>query len=332
MLLVVVLISCGETIKSKPFTSVKINTIYEDSISIRAIELMGNSLVFAANHGIFGTIALNTGKVRTNVQPFDSLLPEFRAVAHTTSDFFMLSTGNPALLYKTAEGGQMQLVYKEEGVGVFYDAMTFWNDKEGIAVGDSVNGCLSILITRDGGTTWTKLPCSELPDVVDGEGAFAASNTNIVVKGSNTYIATTSGRIYFSQDKGNTWVIQTTPVHSEKPTQGIYSMAFYDEHIGFAIGGDYTEPQSNNINQAFTKNGGKTWMPVASGEMLPYKSCVQFVPNAHGNGVVALGFTGISYSCDRGAHWNSFSEDAFILYSSVFKRFCSLRGRKWQNC
>ncbi|MDT7830252.1 oxidoreductase [Pricia sp. S334] len=316
ILFVLFLFSCSEDKKddkkSLPFTSVTIETIYEDSVSIRAIELMDNSLAYAGSDGVFGNIDLLTGKIREGTQQYDSITPEFRAVAHTNSDFFMLSVSNPALLYKTGMEGKMELVYTETGEGVFYDAMTFWNDQEGIAMGDSMNGCLSIIVTRNGGNSWNKLSCSELPDGIEGEGAFAASNTNIAVIGDKTWIATTSGRVYFSPDKGKSWEIQQTPIVGEEPTQGIYSIAFYDEDLGVAIGGDYTRPEENRANKAITEDGGINWRLIVDGQNPPYKSCIQFVPNSEGNGMVALGFTGISYSSDRGASWQQLSEtDSF---------------------
>lgn len=296
--------------QSPPFTSVEIEIIYQDSISIRAIELIDNSLAYAGNNGIFGNIDIKSGKIMESVQQYDTIFPEFRAVAHTASDFFMLSIANPALLYKTGDDGKMALVYTEEDEAVFYDAMTFWNDREGIAIGDSMNGCLSVIISRDGGNSWNKLPCSDLPEGIDGEGAFAASNTNIVVVGDKTWIATTSSRIYFSEDKGKNWEIQETPIVKDEPTQGIYSIAFYDENLGVAIGGDFTKPEEDTANKALTLNGGKTWQLFADGQNPQYKSCIQFVPNAKGDGIVALGFTGISYSADRGANWQQLSDDA----------------------
>lgn len=255
-LVFILFFSCSEVVKKVPFSEVGVETLYTDSLSIRAIELMGNSLAFAANKGTFGTIDLNSGKVRANVQRYDSILSEFRAVAHTSTDFFMLSVGNPALLYKTGNQGTMELVYKEEDDAVFYDAMTFWNDKEGIAVGDAMDGCISILITRDGGKTWKKLPCNELPEESEGEGAFAASNTNIAVVGDNTWVASTN--ILFSPDRGRSWKVQHTPISSKEPTEGIYSVHFYDENVGVAMGGDYTVPERNTSNKAKTTDGGLT--------------------------------------------------------------------------
>lgn len=304
------MISCSELSKQTSFSSVEIETIYEDSLSIRAIDIFGNTLRYAANKGTFGNIDLRTGKVMEGVEKYHTIIPEFRAVAHTSTDFFMLSIGSPALLYKTGDGGNMDLVYMEEGDGVFYDAMTFWNDKEGIAIGDTVNGCFSIIITRDGGHTWKKLLCDQLPEGIEGEGAFAASNSNIKTIGDKTWIATTK-RILFSSDKGTTWEAFETPILHEEEAQGMYSIDFWNEHLGIAIGGDYTKPEGNKANKATTSDGGKTWQLISDGQNPNYKSCVQFVPNSSGKEIVALGFTGISYSSDIGKTWSTLSDESF---------------------
>ncbi len=310
LVLFIGMFSCSERKQRSPFSSIAIETIYEDTLSIRAIEIIGNSLTFAANKGTFGTVDLSTGKVRANIEKYHTSIPEFRAVAHTSTDFFMLSVGSPALLYKTGENGKMELVYMEEGEGVFYDAMTFWNDKEGIAVGDTVEGCLSIIVTRDGGRDWEKIPCDVLPEPIAGEGAFAASNTNIKTIGDKTWIATTK-RILYSPDKGHTWEAFETPILNKEEAQGIYSIDFWTEYLGIAIGGDYTNPEGNVANKAITIDGGKSWTLIADGQEPAYKSCVQFVPNSAGKGIIAVGFTGISYSSDIGKTWKQLSDESF---------------------
>ncbi len=310
LLVFVMLFSCVERENKLPFTSVVIDSIYEDTLSIRAIDIVGNTLRYAANKGTFGNIDLRTGKIMEGIQKYDTIVPEFRAIAHTSTAFFMLSIGSPALLYKTGDHGKMDLVYTEEGDQVFYDAMTFWNDQEGIAVGDTVDGCFSIIITRDGGENWKKLPCNTLPEMIEGEGAFAASNTNIKTINDKTWVATTK-RILYSPDKGKTWKAYETPILNTKEAEGIYTINFYDDNLGIAFGGDYTNADGNSANKAITKDGGKTWTLIADGQEPPYKSCVQFVPNSDGKGIVALGFTGISYSSDTGATWKQLSEESF---------------------
>ena len=310
---VLVLFSCAEEPKKQPVQSVDITPVFQDSVSIRAITFLdGRTLAFAGSNGVYGTVDVNSDKTRTSTQYYDSITPSFRAVGGTSEDFFMLSIESTALLYKTGDQGKMELVYTEEGEGVFYDSLAFWDDTEGIAVGDTVDGCLSIIITRDGGNSWVKIPCSDLPEGRAGEGAFAASNSNIAVQGNKVWIGTTEGRIYHSGDRGLTWKIQETPIISDEPTQGIYSMDFFDENTGFAIGGDYTKPSSSVKNKIKTVDGGKTWQLIADGQEPGYKSCVQFVPNSDGEALVATGFTGISYSFDGGETWKALSEEPFF--------------------
>ncbi|WP_339894077.1 oxidoreductase [uncultured Algibacter sp.] len=309
------LFSCEnkKTFKHRDFSKVEMETLMKDSLlSVRAIDLLNDkSLVFASNKGVFGLFNDKTQSWKTSIQKHDTLNLHFRSVAHTALDFFILSIDNPALLYKTGDSGNMELVYKEEGKGVFYDSMNFWNEQEGIAIGDSTNGCLSIIITRDGGNTWNKLSCDVLPIGLEHEGAFAASDTNIAIIGDNTWVATTAGRVYYSPDKGKTWKIFMTPIVKEKDTEGIYSIDFYDELNGFAVGGDYTKPDDNSANKIRTNDGGKTWELVAQNKNPGYRSCVQYIPNRNGMELVAVGFKGIDYSNDSGSTWKQLSDEGF---------------------
>lgn len=309
------LFSCGkkESVTPRKFSEVAIETILQDSLlSIRAIDILKDeSLAFAANNGAFGLYNPVKKSWLISKQEFDSLNLQFRAVGHTSTDFFMLSINTPALLFKTGDSGSMELVYKETGPGIFYDALSFWNDREGIAIGDSVKGCLSIIITKDGGRTWKKIPCEALPKAEEGEGAFAASNTNIKIIGDKTWIATTAGNIYYSENKGLSWEVFKTPIVQEKSTEGIYSIDFYDELHGFAIGGDYTKPDDASANKIITADGGKTWQVVAKNKNPSYRSCVQYIPNKNGNELVAVGFNGIDFSNDGGYNWNHISDEGF---------------------
>lgn len=312
-----VLISCGkkETFKPRDFSKLEIETLLQDSLlSIRAIDILNDgSLAFAANNGVFGLYNPLKSTWMTSKQDYDSLNLEFRSVAHTSEDFFMLSIGSPALLYKTGDTGQMELIYKEENEKVFYDALNFWNDAEGIALGDPTENCMSIIITRDRGKTWNKLSCDDLPKTKEGEAAFAASNTNIATIGDQTWIATggKASRVMYSPDKGNTWEIYETPIVQGLETTGMYSIDFYDELNGFAIGGDYTKPEDNGTNKIRTNNGGKSWELVVQNENPGYKSCVKYVPNGAGKELIAIGFNGIDYSNDSGSTWKHLSDEGF---------------------
>lgn len=313
--LVFLLVSCKNEIPkaNREFSKVEINTILEDStLSIRAIEILDTeSIAFAANNNTYGLYNVTSDAWLISKIEQDSLDIQFRAIANNSEDFFMISVGNPALLYKTSDNGTMALVYREDHDKVFYDSMKFWNRQEGIAIGDTTDDCLSILITRDGGNTWEKLPCETLPQGKENEGAFAASNTNIDIVGSNTWVATTAGRVYYSPDKGVSWEVFDTPIVKEKEAEGIYSIDFYDAIHGFAIGGDYTKPADSSANKIRTTDGGKSWELVAKNQSPGYRSCVQYVPNGGGEEIMAIGFKGIDYSNDSGNTWKHLTDEGF---------------------
>lgn len=325
LLFTIIFFSCNSS-----FSEVDVTTVFEDSISIRAIEIMDKNLAFAGTDGKFGLYNSSTGKTSVNKQKFDTLTPEFRAVASTSNDFFMLSVGNPALLYKTGNNGKMELVYKEEDEKVFYDAMTFWNEKEGIAMGDPTDNCLSIIITRDGGKTWEKLPCEILPVVIEGEAGFAASDSNIAVVGDSTWIISggMASRVFFSSDKGKNWEVFETPLVQGEATTGGYSIDFYDNKNGIIIGGDYTKPEENSANKAVTEDGGRTWKLIAEGEDPGYKSSVRYVPGGNAEEIVAVGFTGISYSDDAGKSWEKLSDEAFYTIRFLNDSVAYAAGKK----
>lgn len=309
------IISCKEKEEKLiyPVNEVTVQVLYEDSVSIRAIALSNKDVAFAGSKGKFGLYSSTTQKTGVNTQRYDTLTPNFRAAAFTSNDFFMISIENPALLYKTGDDGNMTLVYKEEHEKVFYDAIHFWNDREGMAIGDPTDECLSILITRDGGYSWKKLDCSVLPKTMEGEAAFAASNTNIAMVGEYAWIATggVKSRIFFTPDKGENWEVFDTPIIQGLATNGIYSIDFYDENRGVAIGGDYTDPDNNERNKIITNDGGRTWKLLAEGTGPGYKSCIQYIPGSNAQKIVAVGFTGISVSNDGGNRWKHLSDEGF---------------------
>ncbi|HET8838263.1 MAG TPA: oxidoreductase [Flavobacteriaceae bacterium] len=316
------------------FSKVKVETIFEDSVSIRAISFKKHVLFYAGNNGKYGYINLeNLAEKHAFQLPINA---EFRSVASTEKADFILSAGSPAVLYEVNGLGKQHLNYSEEGEKVFYDSMKFWNDQEGIAVGDPTENCLSIIITRDSGKTWKKIPCVDLPKTVPGEAAFAASNSNIDIVGDNTWLISggMKSRVYFSPDKGKTWEVFNTPLVQGKPTTGGYSIDFYNDKIGIIFGGDYTAPNENKANKAITFYSGETWELLAVGEFPGYKSCVQFVPGSNGREIVAVGPSGIAYSSNFGKTWSEISTEPFytirfvsgsVAYAAGKNRICKLQ-------
>ena len=307
LLLAVLFASCKkeEKINFKPsFSTVTVDTLLKDSISIRALTIDGDKAWYAGSMGKYGWVSLSGGKDFTGVASQDTIYPEFRAIAQSATDIFILNVASPALLFKISKDGkQTKLVYTDTTKTVFYDCLTFQDAKNGIAFGDPLNGVPDILTTANGGQSWQKAAPATLPKFAEGEAAFAASNTNIVVKEGKTFIISggKKSRLYVLEDKK--WQSFDTPILQGSESTGAYSMDFYDAQIGFIAGGDYTKPDSNTKNKALTTDGGKTWQLVADGSGPGYISCMQFVPGSNGNELVTTGGNGVFYSFDRGATW-----------------------------
>ena len=301
--------------------SISIDTIFTDKISIRAILIDKNKVWYAADKNRFGYYDIvKKNRIERKITN-DSLQLEFRSIAQTSNSIFVLSVGNPAVLYKINKKSlEATLVYKEIHEKVFYDAIQFWNNKEGIALGDPIQDCFSILITRDGGNSWKKTSCENLPKIADGEAAFAASNTNICIKGSKTFLVSggIKSRIFVSENKGVSWKVFETPINQGHAMTGIFSADFFNENIGIIVGGNYEEQSDNAANKAITFNAGKTWNLISSNEGFGYASCVQFVPNSKGNKLVSVGTTGLFYSENQGTFWEKLVEDK-ELYTIRFQ-------------
>lgn len=296
--------------ESEPLT--KIDTLFTDKISIRAIEIDKNKVWYAADKNRFGYFDLDTNKRVERKISRDSLQIEFRSIAQNNHFIFILSIGNPALLYKIDKRDlTYKLVYIENHEKVFYDAIHFIDNKKGIAIGDPTADTFSIITTVDGGETWIKLSNNNLPKLSGGEAAFAASNTNICVKGKKVFLVSggVKSRVFVSNDFCKTWQVYETPIIQGQAMTGIFSADFLNEKTGIIVGGNYEIQSDNNANKAITFDGGQTWKLIGINQGFGYASCVQFVPNTNGNKILSVGTTGIYKSNDQGANWNKVSDD-----------------------
>ncbi|MCF6131862.1 sialidase family protein [Flavobacterium wongokense] len=310
----------GSVSENEPFKSVSVDTILNDKISIRAILIDKDKIWYAADKSRMGYYDFKTlTHLQKTIANTDEKL-EFRSIAQNTKSIFIANIGNPANVFKVNKSDMsFQKVYMENNEKAFYDAMNFWNEKKGIAIGDPTENCLSVLITRDAGKTWKKTSCLALPKVENGEAAFAASNTNICIKGNKTWVVSGGkrARVFYSPDKGNTWEVFETPIVQGQEMTGIFTANFYNGKLGIIAGGNYEIPELNSRNKAISFDGGKTWGLIAEKSGFGYASCIQYVPKSKGKQLVSVGLTGLYYSSDGGFKWKQLLNDK-TLYTIRF--------------
>lgn len=215
-----------------------------------------------------------------------------------------------AKIFRTSDGGATwTIVFTTDQKGVFFDALSFWDARHGIVLSDPVGGKLFLLVTDDGGVTWTRVPPDGLPAMLPNEASFAASGTCLAVQGAaNAWIATGGGtiaRVFRSTDRGRSWTVAETPVHSgDSGAAGIFSVGFTDAKNGIVVGGNYNQPKTPYVNVALSADGGVTWRAAAGPTPPGYLSAVAYVPGTNGRTLVATGLVGTGISIDGGERWS----------------------------
>lgn len=319
ILLILVFLSCDKK-QDVDFTKIETQTILTDSISIRAIEIVNDTVWYAGSNGKYGAICLtNQTKFKGHIM-YDSILPEFRSIAVANENVFVLSAGTPALLYAISKNKtETKLNYILSHPNAFFDSMKLVNDSSALAMGDPLNEELTVIKTIDYGKTWKQTKPNKNLKVSKGEAAFAASNTNLIKTENKVFMVSggVKSRVFVSEDLGENWTDYPTPIIQGKAMTGIFTADFYNDEIGIIAGGNYEEQKDKSANKAITTNGGKTWELVGVNSGFGYSSCVQFIPNSNGNGIVSVGADGLFYSYNRGKSWQKLLDDS-ELYTIRF--------------
>jgi photosystem II stability/assembly factor-like uncharacterized protein len=242
---------------------------------------------------------------------------DFRDVDATSDrEAFALSigAGESSRIYKTTDGGaHWELQFANKDPKVFLDAMAFYDQMHGMAFSDSVDGRFVILTTANGGRAWERVPADRLPPALDGEGAFAASGTNVAMFGrDHVWIGTTASRVLRSSDGGRTWTVAPTPV-ATGPATGIFSIAFRDRQHGVVVGGNYQKEAEAIDNAAFTSDGGATWTLVKDHGLSGFRSVVAWAPGPKGS-LIAIGPSGADWSSDDGHTWAPLEAEGFDTF------------------
>lgn len=226
-------------------------------------------------------------------------------------------SNNPVQVLKTTDGG---LTWDSLHVG-----MTIWinfvhafDAEHIVAMGDPDSEGWQVFITADGGISWERINPFLLPD---DPGEFGPVNT-YSVDGDQIWFSTSKGRVFHSEDKGENWEFNGTPVQSG-PT--------YPDCIACRDGGTCIESFTKYTNNADTtsyhraylyrtNNSGSTWDSLDLGNNQYCVAGMQYIPGSDGvliasfrhNNFEGPFYTRISY--DDGDNWITVDSTARVYH------------------
>lgn len=250
-------------------------------------------------------------------------------VAHNDTHACIASAGTPAVILRTIDAGKTWAeVYRHDSKAAFFDGMKFWNQKQGIAFSDPVNGKFLIVQTEDGGQSWQQIDPATLPSVLTGEAAFAASNSSLMIGLDGQVWIGTGGalqdasRIHYRQSWQSPWQLLSAPIPSGAAS-GIFSLAqspisssANETQMIVAVGGDYRPGERSPVVAVHSSDHGKSWQ-MAKQPPGSFRSAVSAIKLSPSGTVlwVTVGPTGSNYSTD-GHSWHEISAQGFHTLSS----------------
>ena len=278
----------------------------ETTASFRGLSVVSDRVIWAS--GTRGTVIHSTdGGTTWTVDSIPNGAGFNLRGIHARSDRVAHVAATAGRIWRTTDGGKTwSLTFQSADTSMFLDAIAFRNDREGMALGDPMGGRFVILVTHDGGEHWSEAPVNARPQALDGEAAFAASGTSLVLAGQRFAWLGTGGsvaRVFRSTDAGSSWTAHESAIPARAGSGGVFSVAFADSMHGIVVGGDYQRPDSSAGTAAMTVDGGVTWTTAAQ---FPrgYRSGAAMQRTGSGQLVaVAVGTSGSDISRDGGKTW-----------------------------
>ena len=249
--------------------------------SLRGLSVVDARTVWAS--GARGTVVhSNNGgtTLQLHIIP-DAAAFDLRSI-HARSAMVAHVAATAGRIWRTTDGGATwSLRYQARDTSVFLDAIDFWDDRHGIALGDPIGGRFFLLLTDNGGDTWREAAAESRPRAMEGEAAFAASGSSLVVQGSADSMLAWIGsggrvaRLHRSMSRMKEWVVYDTPIRQGGAAQGIFSVGILPSGGLVIVGGDYTQNDSARANAAATRDG-REWRPITNAAPRGFRSGVHF--------------------------------------------------------
>jgi photosystem II stability/assembly factor-like uncharacterized protein len=241
---------------------------------------------------------------------------DFRDIeAFDQNTAIIMAVAEPAHILKTTDGGQnWEIVFTDSTTGMFLDAMDFYNARNGLVIGDPVEGKVFLAYTRNKGNSWTKFSGKKNQRrwvASEGEAFFASSGTNVKYLKKGKYRLASGGKTarWFDEHGDHPLLIA-----QGKESTGANSIATYKKQYA-VVGGDYTNAKDTVRNCLVTKDGGVTWIFPTVGPG-GYRSCVEYLTKDQ---LITCGTSGVDISDDGGINWRQISNEGFHVVQKAKK-------------
>jgi photosystem II stability/assembly factor-like uncharacterized protein len=287
--------------------------------SIRGLSVVDDSVAWVS--GSKGTVAVtrNGGKNWDWQQVKGFEKADFRDIeAFSDKEAVIMSSGTPALILKTTDGGaSWQEKYRNTDTVYFFDAMAFADHQHGYILGDPVNGKFLVMETKDGGETWNMF--ANRPDAFAGEAAFAASGTCLRVSDGSISIVTggATSRMLIMRPDANKWLYFDLQVKHGKPSQGAFSISSTALYT-VVVGGDYQKDRLiDSVVLYWNFDANDTYRATHFATVPPagYQSCVEHIGGNEkvifGKTFLSTGTPGSNITTDGGKTWKKIDDTSY---------------------
>ena len=319
-LFLLVLIGCTQPKKENPglireakvvedtvqhFTLTHLNKI--DSTSFRGLCVVSENQVYIS--GSRNTFLRTRDGGKTWLHDTVYYRPEYkldyRDLIVFDSTILMSSAGFPGVIQESNDLGEtwkVRAAYLDSNI--FFNDLLIWKNGEGLMLGDPISDKIFLMKFKDSLRSSIMITDS-LPDKLGVENGFAASGTCMAQDDNGNVWIGLGGeetRVYHSNNYGESWTVQNTPMMFGNESKGIYSICFSDKYNGVAVGGNWEEHYSDSV-ACYTRNGGKTWNLVTKEAPDGYRSCVSNATLNNKAVFVTCGTSGVDISYDKGFSW-----------------------------
>jgi photosystem II stability/assembly factor-like uncharacterized protein len=278
--------------------------------SIRGLSVVDDNVAWIS--GTKGTVAITTNGGKTwdwqQVKGFENA--DFRDIeAFSSKEAIIMSSGTPALILKTTDGGQnWKVKYKNTDTAYFFDAMDFSDRLHGYVLGDPIDSKFVLMETKDGGETWNTF--KKCPNAIKDEAAFAASGTCLRVNRTKINIVTGGSRSQLLEYSvsSNLWDYSPLPIVSGKSSQGAFSFAWSaNGSTRVFIGGDYANDKKTDSVACYLT--GKSNLIKSPGQgPAGFQSCLEYIS---GEIFLSTGTPGSNLTTDGGKIWNKIDDASY---------------------